>query len=75
MLCTKEDTELYSKTLLHDKYEYRANCIAVRLLLPYYLDGLDEIEQVNVNDFMKMFELTNDMYDACVKIMKNCIAA
>lgn len=33
LVCDKDDVALYSRTFLHDKYEYRDNCLAAKLLL------------------------------------------
>ncbi|MEN3245063.1 ImmA/IrrE family metallo-endopeptidase [Fructilactobacillus sanfranciscensis] len=73
LVCDKDDVALYSRTFLHDKYEYRDNCLAAKLLLPYYLEKIEEHEQINIIEFMDMFYFTDDMYDACQKIIRDSI--
>ncbi|WP_054691145.1 ImmA/IrrE family metallo-endopeptidase [Fructilactobacillus florum] len=63
--CDQSDAKLCFSTLLNTKYEFKANCGAIELLVPYYLNSLDNYEQANLDDFMKMFAIPVDMQDIC----------
>lgn len=73
LTCDENDMVLYFSTLLSTKYEYKANCGAARLLIPFYMENIDDVSQINVNDFMVMFDLPNKMYDICVRELKNYV--
>lgn len=68
--CDKDDIEMYKKSIQRNKYEYKANMKAVKMLIPFYIDELDEPEQININNFMKIFKIPNDLYDVCCDELK-----
>lgn len=70
LTCDETDFCLYQKDMWKLKYEFKANSGAVKLLIPFYKDELDELEQVNVYRFMDEFEIPNTMYDVCVSNLK-----
>lgn len=46
-------------------YETSANSHAIRMLVPYYVDELDDIEQIDVTAFMKLFDIPSNMLEEC----------
>lgn len=73
LTCDVNDAELCFSTLMDTKYEYKANVGAISLLIPYYASEFDEIEDLNVHEFMNMFVIPDNMYGACISEFKKYV--
>ncbi|CAK1254448.1 MULTISPECIES: ImmA/IrrE family metallo-endopeptidase [Fructobacillus] len=62
--CSSGDAKLSATTLLNERYEKEANHQAIHLLVPFYVIDKEK-EQVNVYEFMKLFDLPTYLEDIC----------
>ncbi|WP_429971189.1 ImmA/IrrE family metallo-endopeptidase [Fructilactobacillus sp. Tb1] len=72
--CDKEDV-IRSFTLgSKSSYEYEANCGSIKILVPYYVDEFDDnLEQMNVLQFMHIFKIPNSLFNECEVAIKKYV--
>ncbi|CAK1255044.1 ImmA/IrrE family metallo-endopeptidase [Fructobacillus cardui] len=66
--CSSGDAKLSATTLLNTRYEREANYQAIDLLVPFYVNDKEQ-DQVNLYEFMNLFEIPNFLEDVCYKAL------
>ncbi|WP_413627126.1 ImmA/IrrE family metallo-endopeptidase [Fructilactobacillus vespulae] len=54
-------------------FEYQANCNSIKMLIPYYLELIDEKENINYLNFMNYFAIPSNLQNECHKYLKSFI--
>lgn len=57
--------ELYSINIFRAKMEHEANVIAISMLLSIYIEELSDIEQFNLDRFMRYYKISSTLESVC----------
>ncbi|MBS9335362.1 ImmA/IrrE family metallo-endopeptidase [Fructobacillus sp. M1-13] len=72
LTCNKQEAYISNGTLMKNDYEHNAQIISINLLLPYYIES-KSVEQINIKDFMVVFDIPTYLFTECEKAIRQTV--